>query len=446
MKHRSIIAVFLAVLLAAGLCACSGGGGETVYAQSVRSLNDAGPAGLYDRYAGVAVSGRTKEIKKDPSLTVEEVLVEEGQLVKAGDVLFTYNNESARLNVEQAQLEIESMKNKIDVSNAQIAELTKERSAAASADKLGYTLEIQGLEADVKETQYNIGVKEKELKTLQEAAADTQVKSDLAGRVTAINTSGETGDDGSEKPFITIVETGNLRIKGLINELNRGALNEGDVVTVRSRTDDAQTWRGVIRSIDWANAEQGGQNGYDGMYGGMAGGDEMTTSSRYPFYVEVEDPEGLFIGQHVYIEPGEAVAARTDALTLPSWFLCDIEGDPWVWAVNARDKLEKRSVTLGDYDEETDCYAITDGLTEEDYVVYPDETLQAGMKAEKTDGPVPMGQDDGMMTDDGYMEDGGYMDDGFDAMPDDGLMDGGMENDEALAGNAGFPEEGATRF
>ena len=445
MKLRSIIAVFLAVLLAAGLSACSGGGGETVYAQSVRSLNDAGPVGLADRYAGVAVSGRTKEFKKDPSLTVEEILVEEGQLVKAGDVLFTYNNESAGLNVEQAQLEIESMKNKIDVANAQIAELTKERNAAASADKLGYTLEIQGLEADVKETQYNIGVKEKELKALQEAAADTQVKSDLAGRVTAINTGGETADDGSEKPFITIVETGNLRIKGLINELNRGALNEGDVVTIRSRTDDAQTWRGVVRSIDWANAEQGNQNGYE-MYGGMYGGDEMTTSSKYPFYVEVEDPGELFIGQHVYIEPGEAVANWADTLTLPSWLICDPDGDPWVWAVNARDKLEKRSVTLGDYDEETDSYAIADGLTMEDYVAYPDDTLQAGMKAEKTDGPAPMETDEGE-----YMGDGEYMDDEY--MGDGDMMeDGGFGADEGFADNGAMPgadenpEEGAPRF
>ena len=382
MKLRSLIAVFLAVLTLTALSSCSGGNGETVYAQSVRSLNGAGTVGLADRFAGVAISGRTREIKKDPSLTVEEIKVEEGQLVNPGDVLFVYNNESATLNVEQAKLEIESMKNKIDAANAQIAELTKERSAAASADKLGYTLEIQGLEADIKETQYNIGVKEKDLKALEAATVDTQVKSDIAGRVTAINSSGVQSEDGSEKPFMTIVEVGSLRIKGTVNEMNRGSLNEGDAVTILSRTDEAQTWRGTIRSIDWSNAEQGSQNGYD-MYGGS---DEMTTSSKYPFYIDVENPEGLIVGQHVYIERGETAAARTDGLTLPACFINDADGDPWVWAVNARDRLEKRPVALGDYDEEADAYAIADGLTLDDYVAFPDDTLQAGVKAEKTDG------------------------------------------------------------
>ena len=434
MKFRSIIAALLIAALAAGLSACSGGGGETVYAQSVRSLNGTGAVGLVDRFAGVAVSGRTKEIKKDPSLTVEEIKVEEGQLVNVGDVLFTYNNESANLNVEQAKLEIESLKNKIDVANGQIAELTKERSAAASADKLGYTLEIQGLEADIKETQYNIGVKEKELKALEAAAVDTQVKSEIAGRVTSVNANGETGEDGNEKPFITIVEVGNLRIKGTINEMNRGALNEGDAVTIRSRTDEAQTWRGTVRNIDWENAEQSDRNGYD-MYGGS---DEMTTSSKYPFYIDVDDPEGLIIGQHVYIEPGETVTARADALTLPAYFINDADADPWVWAVNARDRLEKRPVSLGDYDEEMNEYVIADGLTMEDYVAFPDDTLQAGMKAEKTDGYAPSGMDDDMMDDDMMEDDGFLTDDGF-------MTDDGLPVDDGLSGNT-FTGEGATQF
>ena len=428
MKLKSIIAVLLAALLTVGLSACGGGGEDVVYAQSLRSLNGTGPVGVADRFAGVTVSGRTKEIKKDPALTVEEVNVQEGQLVKAGDVLFTYNNESAALNLEQAKLEIESLKNKIETANSQISELTKERNAAASADKLGYTLEIQGLQADIKETQYNITVKEKALKALTDAAGDTQVKSDINGRVTEINTTGDMADDGSEKPFITIVEVGNLRVKGAINEMNRGALNEGDAVTIRSRTDDAQTWRGVIQSIDWENAEKNSQNGY-----APEGGDEMTTSSRYPFYITVDDPDGLIIGQHVYIEPGEAVGTWTDQLMLPAYYINDVDGDPWVWAVNGRDRLEKRSVVLGDYDELTEEYAVTDGLTQEDYVAFPDETLKAGMKAEKTDSFAPMGGDEGLM------------DDGF---ADDGLWNGeaGFEGEEDFAGMGGDPASDGDGF
>ena len=425
MKIKTIIAVMLVAVMAAALCACDGGE-DAVYAQSLRSLNDMGPVGVADRFAGMAVSGQTKEIRKDPSLTVEEIKVEEGQLVKAGDVLFTYNNESANLKVEEAKLEIETQKNKITTLNSQISELTKERNSAASSDKLAYTLEIQGLQADVKETQYTLGVKEKELKTLEKAAGDTQVKSEIDGRVTEINEEGGTTEEGNEKPFITIVEVGNLRVKGVINEMNRGALNEGDPVTIRSRTDETQTWSGTIQSIDWENAEKEDRNDYY-IYGGES--DEMTTSSKYPFYITLDDPEGLIVGQHVYIEPGETVSNWSDQLMIPAYFVNDADGAPWVWAVNGRDRLEKREIGLGDYDELTEQYAVLTGLTLDDYVAFPDETLQEGMKAEKTDGYVPA--DEG-----GFYDDSMIVEDGYDGEMFDGEENGGEIFEGAYAGAA----------
>ena len=64
---------------------------------------------------------------------------------------------------------------------------------------------------------------------------------------------------------------------------------------------------------------------------------------------------------------------------LPSWYLSDLDSEPWVWAQNKNGKLEKRSVTLGAYDEMMDTYEIVDGLTADDYIAFPDDTLQEGM-------------------------------------------------------------------
>ncbi|MFR3882713.1 MAG: hypothetical protein ACLTX6_10760 [Lachnospiraceae bacterium] len=36
-----------------------------------------------------------------------------------------------------------------------------------------------------------------------------------------------------------------------------------------------------------------------------ASGDSQTSSTTYPFYVELQSSEGLMLGQHVYIEPDE---------------------------------------------------------------------------------------------------------------------------------------------
>ena len=50
-----------------------------------------------------------------------------------------------------------------------------------------------------------------------------------------------------------------------------------------------------------------------------------------------------------------------------------------MWASSAKDKLEKKSVTLGEYDESLGKYEITEGLTKEDCIAFPDDTLEEGM-------------------------------------------------------------------
>jgi len=89
--------------------------------------------------------------------------------------------------------------------------------------------------------------------------------------------------------------------------------------------------------------------------------------------VELEDTEGLILGQHVYLEvdTGEEAAG----LKLSSAFVCfDEDGSAYVWA-EKRGKLEKRGVTVGEYDFMNDTYPILEGLTEEDFIAFPDEEL-----------------------------------------------------------------------
>ena len=157
-----------------------------------------------------------------------------------------------------------------------------------------------------------------------------------------------------------------------MNENNASVLTEGTAVVIRSRVSD-QTWKGSISSIDWNNAQQS-RSDY--------GDSDTAMSSKYPFYVTLEgDGEGLLMGQHVYIEPdyGQEDTQDESLINLPSYFINDAEGKPWVWAQNSNGKLEKRSITLGEYNTETDTYPVTDGLTAEDYIAYPDDSLKAGM-------------------------------------------------------------------
>lgn len=250
-----------------------------------------------------------------------------------------------------------------------------------------------------------------------------------------------------DNSFITILATGDYRVKGKINEQNMGALTEGAVVIVRSRVNDDENWKGTVTKIDRENAENSSNNGGI-VYSG--GSDNMTQTNSYPFYITLESSEGLMLGQHVYIEPDNGQDEEPKAgIWLDDYFINDIDSKPFVWADNGKGKLEKRYVTLGQHDDNLFKYEIADGLTKEDAVTFPEEGLEEGMETVVSeDGQMgqsnPAGAQDGgddmNNVDIGNIDgvDGGTTD-GMDGM-DGGAMDGvdgeaGMESQKIGGGD-----------
>jgi HlyD family secretion protein len=142
--------------------------------------------------------------------------------------------------------------------------------------------------------------------------------------------------------------------------------------------------------VDYESATQGNEN--DMYYGGMM--DPMSSSTKYPFYVELDSSEGLLLGQHVYLEldNGEEEAA---GLSIGAAFVCyDENGNTYVWA-EKNGKLEKRAVVLGEYDFMTDAMEILEGLTEGDYIAFPDPEFCA--EGVSTTHSQPEIQEEGMV-------------------------------------------------
>ena len=152
---------------------------------------------------------------------------------------------------------------------------------------------------------------------------------------------------------------------------------------IRSRVDSSQTWRGTMGTIDKDSAtSNSSSNSYFGMMD--ASGDSQTSSSTYPFYVELDSSEGLMLGQHVYIEKDEGQEEKKAGLWLSEFYIADADTEkPYVWVAGKDEKLEKRSVILGQYAEELGEYEIADGLTKDDYIAYPSENLKEGMATTK---------------------------------------------------------------
>lgn len=404
-------AFLLALVMLLGLLPGCGQAEGEASVQSVSMICGLGSVGLADRFGGiVSPLGETK-IKKDDSLTVDTIKVKVGDTVAVGDVLFTYDLSELQRNLEKAQLELEQQQNQLENKESEKKDLEEQRDQTGDdAARREYTLQIREANLDILTYKANISSKKKDIEKVQNNLKNASVKSEVAGEVQAINENGGSDNNGNPLPFMTIVETGGFRVKGYVNENNAAALREGTEVIIRSRVSD-QTWKGSVDTVDWNNPVQQ-QSYYDS---------DTSLSSKYPFYVTLDEGDGLLLGQHVYIEPdyGQEDEQDASAINLPSYFISDPDGKPWVWAQSSKGKLEKRDLKLGEYNADTDTYPVLEGLTAEDYIAYPDESLKAGMACvtydDATFDPGTNGGVDGGMIDgsaDVPMDEGGYVDGG----------------------------------
>jgi len=365
MKITKLFALALAAAMLLSFTACTGSNENAVYVQSVASLSGMGGIAPGDRFAGVVVAENVAEVFKDQDKAVHTLLVKEGQDVEAGQELFNYDTDQLQLSLDRKNLELDQLKATIENYKQQIIDLEAERNR--SSDKLEYTIQIQSTQLDLKEAELNLAAKQTEVEQAKALLENACVTAPVAGRIQSIS---ENGMDnyGNPTAYITIRQAGSYRVKGTIGELQRGALMEGSRVQILSRT-DSSVWNGTIALIDYENPSQGNQ--YD-MYYGMES-DEMTSSSKYPFYVELDSAEELMLGQHVYIQP--EIGESSTGLAISDAFIAyDEDGNPYVWA-ESRGKLTKKSVTLGEYDMMMGTVQILEGLTESDFIAFPDPEL-----------------------------------------------------------------------
>ena len=371
--------------------------GDAVYVTKISDLTDQ-TSGVSNRYAGVVEPQETVSVELESGRTVKEVKVKTGDQVKKGQLLFEYDLSSIQENLEEAQLDLDRLKNEASSLTEQIATLEKEKKQAAQDNQLSYTIEIETNKMNLKKNEYSQKSKQAEIDKLQSATGNTEVRSSIDGVIQKIDTSKLTSDDNSSvddsaddsdmsyssdsssggNAFITILSTGAYRIKGTVNEMNVQNIIEGDPVIIRSRVDSSQTWKGTMGTIDRESATSSNSSSSFGMMD--SSGDSQTSTSTYPFYVNLDSSDGLMLGQHVYIEMDEGQDTQKTGVWISEAYIVDADTDsPYVWAADQDDKLEKRNVILGQYDEELGEYEIADGLTKDDSIAFPSDVLEEGM-------------------------------------------------------------------
>lgn len=373
--------------------------GESAYVSSVKTITGYS-SGNTNRYAGVVEPQETIEVKIENNRKVTEVEVEEGEEVKQGQLLFVYDLSSIQQDLKEQQLALDRLKNEALSLQEQIKTLENEKKQASQDNQLSYTIEIETNRMNLQKNQYDQQSAQAQIEQLQNATTNTEVRSEIDGVIQKIDTSKLSSDDGdsldqsydyssmgmdgsSSDAFITILSTGAYRIKGYVNEQNIQYISEGVPIIVRSRVNEEQIWRGMVGMVDRENATT--ENDASSMYS-MDMSNSQTSSSTYPFYVELDFSDGLMLGQHVYIELDNGQEDQKAGLWLSEFMIVDADDtNPYVWAADENGKLEKRELILGQYDENLGEYEIVEGLTLEDSIAYPAENLEEGMNTVLSD-------------------------------------------------------------
>lgn len=408
MKRTIALAAALCLTLGATLSGC-GSKDPAVYVQQVSSLSVTSGA---DKFSGLVVSENLTEVKKDSDKQVAELLVKEGQDVKEGDPLFSYDTDQLQLSADKLDLEREQLSASLEDYQTQIGELERERDKVNANKKLQYTIQIQTAQVSLKEAELNLKTKEAELEKAKQLLENATVLSPISGRIQAINESG-TDSQGNPAAYITIQQAGAYRVKGTIGELQQGAISEGDRIKLTSRVDPEKTWLGTVTLVDYENPVKNDNSNY------YSSSDSSNTASKYPFYVELDSIDGLIMGQHLYMEryvEGE----DAPGITLSTAYVCyEDDGSAYVWAENSRGKLEKRAVTVGATNEENYTCQITDGLEESDYIAFPDEQYcHVGAPASHT----PVSYEESEDFSDGGADSGNF-EAGMESVMEDGISD-----------------------
>ncbi|MBQ6426043.1 MAG: efflux RND transporter periplasmic adaptor subunit [Clostridia bacterium] len=379
LKPGAIVLIAL-VLIGAGIGAYyllnGSGTDDYAYVQTVAEIIEGnGGVVLSDRYSGIVEAKNKVKIRLEEDRTVDQCFVEVGDDVVEGTPLFSYDIDKLQMTSQQLLIDYETLLNNITSYNDEIRSLEKQLRKARASAKAELNVQLQTARLNVMKAEYDAKEKKKALDEAKAIIDDNIVRATSSGTVRSINppssdNTGEMMPSNNEDAYMVIVSNADFWVKGTISEQGAYQLSVGTPMTLRSRVDENKTWSGSIVKV---NTEQPVER--EGYYSDSAG----ENTSKYAFYVSLDSTEDLMMGQHLYIEFGSGSIGSGIRL-LSSYFVED-NGAFYVYAADSNDRIEKRRVSVGNYDEDTDTYEVTAGLGASDRIAYPSDGIHTGMKA-----------------------------------------------------------------
>jgi HlyD family secretion protein len=389
MKKKIVAIVIAAVIAAAAIVSWRLGVFEKtvsntddsseIYVMSLSQIMGSGSSYSPDVFMGVVEGQESTSITKSTDRELNQIFVAEGDSIEEGAPLFSYKTDSLEAEIVQFGFDIEGYNLTIQDYTREITKLEadlakiKGQTEEDKTNREDIQNQINGLHTDIAITTNSIEQTKAKIEENKKQIANSTVKSPVAGTITKI--ADDTNPYTTDGSFITILASKEMRVKGQINEQNVWAINIDEPVTLRSRVDHDKTWSGVITKIDTESKQENNNNGYND-------NSSENSSTKYPFYITLDNSEGLMMGQHLYIELGQTDGEEmdfTNGTYLYDYYIAyDENGEAYVW-VDKKGKLAKQPITLGDYYEEQMVYSVS-GIDKDTQIAYPMDDYSEGMK------------------------------------------------------------------
>ncbi|MEK4473202.1 efflux RND transporter periplasmic adaptor subunit [Paenibacillus sp. FSL R7-0048] len=237
--------------------------------------------------AGSVIATETGKVKTKDSGTAAEVLVKEGDLVKKGQTLITFEGNDLSDNLKQEQTSLASLETDLEDKQEQYKKLAV---AGAAEDELG------NAKRSIEKAKTDISAQQEKIASVQEDMLPPDpLTAPIDGTVTTVNiASGEKAMDGSE--LIDITDYANLSVVVQVDELDIPTVKLGMPATISLDALPDTEFKGTVTKIANEGTASNGVSLFDVTIG-------LTSS------------EGALVGMSA--EVSVTTAEKKDVLTVP---------------------------------------------------------------------------------------------------------------------------------
>ena len=314
--------------------------------------------------SGPSITGAIQPEKKadlraEISSVVLQVLKENGEKVKKGDLLVRLDDTSIRDSLNSAQESERAASQSLDQAQRQYERLKTLRSSGmASAQQLE--------DAEIKRNNNLSDLSAAKTRTVQarQQLQRTEIRAPFDGIVSERKVSnGDTAQMGKE--LVKVIDPSSMRFEGLVSADTVSQVKVGQLVNFRINGYPGQTFNGVVKRIN----------------------PEANAVTRQVEVLVSFTGSKLPLVSGLYAE-GQIEAGSVATLMLPEMAIVRNGDKISAWTVKDN-TLHKVSITLGSRDQRRGDFAVLSGLKEGDVLLRnPNATLKDGQKVDTANKPA----------------------------------------------------------